>query len=56
MTVNELIAELERERAAGHGDIRVVIWMPDNPPYWRDPMSILYRRTRLEGAEGVEIV
>jgi hypothetical protein len=56
MTVNELILELERERDRGNGEKRVVLWMPSEPPYWRDILSLMYRALRPEGRDAVEIV
>lgn len=56
MTVNEMIRYLEIERKNGHGDKEVKIWIPGDPPYWRDVLSLIYRPLRPEGTNSVEIV
>jgi hypothetical protein len=56
MTVNELIEELEILRIQGYGKKRVVLWIPSDPPYWRDIFSLMYRALRPEGRDAVEIV
>lgn len=60
MTVNEMIAELERERAAGHGEKEVRIYVDAEgltyEPTTREVQSILYISMRSYAHNIVEIV